>query len=282
MMSRKHPKAPKNQQSPAQPQPQGGKETTHRHVYVEPGVQIDIVHDLKEQYKTERRENQSAHKRQLFWTIIGAVILFAYTTAAFWQGWSNKKAADAAKSAATTAEDTLVVSNRPWIALQVSADGPLIFDSYGAASISLRFRLSNVGHSVAKYVGIWPQLRFGGVDLSEEDKFCGSVYGLNDVSDYGYLLFPGQAVEVTQPAAAAPKQVEEAIQGTLIKGKLIPYIFVCVDYRSALENSHHQTRLVRVLLSQNPITHSSTGAFEPHGAVYPIELVPQMHGDSAY
>jgi hypothetical protein len=62
------------------------EKSTSRHVYIEPGVQIDIVKDLKEQHKTERTENTAAHKKQLFWTKIASGLLFLTAIFAFWQG----------------------------------------------------------------------------------------------------------------------------------------------------------------------------------------------------
>jgi hypothetical protein len=55
------------------------KETTNRHVYIEPGVQIDIVQDLKNQHKTERDEDKASHKSQIFWTKVTAVLVLIYT-----------------------------------------------------------------------------------------------------------------------------------------------------------------------------------------------------------
>jgi len=171
-------------------------------------------------------------------------------------------------------------SQRPWISVDVSPVSPLMFNDQGA-SLMLKFHIKNVGHSVAKYVGIWPYMRFGGVDLGEEEKVCGKIYSPADTSDYGYLIFPDQDFEIPQPAVATKKQVEEAIKGP-IPGKVIPYIFVCVDYRDAFEPAHHQTRLVRILVYQDPVTKGVKGAFDPATSTAPIALVPQGHGDSAY
>jgi hypothetical protein len=74
-----HPKHGKHH-PPANPkQDSTQKESTNRHVYIEPGAQIDVVQDLKDQHQAERGEDAAAHTKQLFWTKIAAVIVLLYT-----------------------------------------------------------------------------------------------------------------------------------------------------------------------------------------------------------
>lgn len=54
------------------------KESTNRHVYIEPGVQIDFVQDFRKEYKTAQQENAAQNKKQLFWTKVSAVLIVAY------------------------------------------------------------------------------------------------------------------------------------------------------------------------------------------------------------
>lgn len=44
----------------------GEKESTKRHVYVEPGAKIDFVEDLRKQQKAQQDENTVQQKKQLF------------------------------------------------------------------------------------------------------------------------------------------------------------------------------------------------------------------------
>ena len=97
------------------------KENPDRHVYLESVVLVDVVEKLKEQHKSEREEDTGHQKWQLRWTIFAAGLVFLYTGAAFWQGSSSQKAADAAKEAANTARDALHVSERAYIDVSIPA-----------------------------------------------------------------------------------------------------------------------------------------------------------------
>ena len=58
---------------------EGQKENTNRHVYIEPGAQIDIVPELKKQHAAEREEDKATHNGQLLWTKVAAGLVFIYT-----------------------------------------------------------------------------------------------------------------------------------------------------------------------------------------------------------
>src|SRR2546421_63426 len=88
------------------------KETTKRHVYVEPGVQIDVVQDLKHQHETERAEDAAAHKKQLFWTRVAAVLVLIYTVVSGWQGFLTRNIASTAQDQAAAAQKQFISSQR--------------------------------------------------------------------------------------------------------------------------------------------------------------------------
>jgi hypothetical protein len=57
-------------------QAEGEEKSTNRHVYVEPGVQIDLVQDLKKTYQSSQTDSTTHGNKQLFWTKISAGLLF--------------------------------------------------------------------------------------------------------------------------------------------------------------------------------------------------------------
>jgi hypothetical protein len=59
-----------------------------------------------------------------------------------------RKSTNAATSAANTAANSLLVSERPWISVQISVEGPLTFNQDGAR-VLLRVVPTNAGHSPA-------------------------------------------------------------------------------------------------------------------------------------
>src|ERR1700682_747758 len=63
----------------------GDEKSTNRHVYVEPGVQIDFVKDLKDQHQTSQTEDRAQQKKQLFWTRVATALILLYTAFAGWQ-----------------------------------------------------------------------------------------------------------------------------------------------------------------------------------------------------
>ena len=103
-MSRKN--KHKNQPTPVANQSSRQKETANRHVYVEPGVQIDLVKDLRHEYESANTESTAHNRKQLGWTIVTACLVFIYTGIAAYQ--------------LKTARDTFNASNRPYIGIDAS------------------------------------------------------------------------------------------------------------------------------------------------------------------
>jgi len=66
----------KNNPPPGKKHAEGEEKSTNRHVYVEPGVQIDLVQDLKETYQSSQTDSTTQNNKQLFWTKISAGLLF--------------------------------------------------------------------------------------------------------------------------------------------------------------------------------------------------------------
>src|SRR5712675_1333255 len=93
------------------------EKSTNRHVYVEPGVEIDLVQDLKKKYESSQTESAAHNRRQLFWTKITTVLLFLTAGFAGWQGWSTRKASRAAETAANVAKDSMQIDQRAWLAV---------------------------------------------------------------------------------------------------------------------------------------------------------------------
>jgi|ERR1700733_3804934 len=83
------------------------KESNNRHVYVEPGVQIDLVKDLRKTYEASQAEGTNHNKKQLFWTKVSAGLLFVYAALNLWQGYSAKRTADSA-----------LIDQRPYVVIK--------------------------------------------------------------------------------------------------------------------------------------------------------------------
>jgi hypothetical protein len=99
----KHSNGSKADHAPGIKQGDGQKENTNRHVYIEPGAQIDIVPELKKQHATERQEDKTSQDRQLRWTKIAAGLVLLYTFISGFQAYYTRRA--------------LEIDQRPWIAV---------------------------------------------------------------------------------------------------------------------------------------------------------------------
>jgi len=108
MSHRKKSKHPNHDPKPAKEQGQSTKESTNRHVYIEPGVQIDLVQDLKNQYKTANKDTTTHNEQQLLWTKIAAGLVFLYTAFSGYQACLTRNIAD-------TAHKQLVSSERAYV-----------------------------------------------------------------------------------------------------------------------------------------------------------------------
>lgn len=133
-------KSPEHDQPSEHKHGQTEKESTNRHVYIEPGAQIDIVDSLKKQHKAERVEDKTQADKQLAWTIIGAGLVGLYTLVMFWQGCSSQKAAIAAKDAAVIANRALNLSTRAYIYTGVA------YPKFTDDAAMLYIPLTNEGH----------------------------------------------------------------------------------------------------------------------------------------
>jgi hypothetical protein len=139
---------PNNQPHPKPDKNGGKKETTNRHVYVEPGVQIDFVKDLREQHKTEHDEDTAHNKRQLFWTKVGAVLVLAYAILTFWQACSTRQASLAATDSARTAVKSMRTDQRAWVIMAPEVSPDLVPE----AALKLPIDVLNSGKTVARKV----------------------------------------------------------------------------------------------------------------------------------
>src|SRR5437868_10601215 len=69
------------------------EESTKRHVYVEPGVKIDLVEDLRKEYDASQRKSATHNEKQLFWTKVAAGLLTLTALFAFWQAYFANRTA---------------------------------------------------------------------------------------------------------------------------------------------------------------------------------------------
>jgi hypothetical protein len=129
---------PKNNPTPTKKHSEGGEPSTNRHVFVEPGVQIDLVPDLKKTYQSSQSDSTTHNKKQLLWTQISAGLILIYAALTFWQGCLTRDISQ-------TAIKQLSVSQRPLVGLDDSLDafsaGAIDFRPNGADRTDLLYQV---------------------------------------------------------------------------------------------------------------------------------------------
>jgi hypothetical protein len=109
-MSRQKPDGPKKNPRPDPHDSDPKEKSTNRHVYIEPGVQIDLVQDLRNDIKTAQTNGTADNRKQLFWTKVSAGLLLLYVGLTLWQAYSAQNSVNAIK-------DQFERDQRPYIAI---------------------------------------------------------------------------------------------------------------------------------------------------------------------
>jgi len=148
-MSPNKPKHPQNN-PPATPNEKCRyPESTNRHVYVEPGVQIDFVKGIVEKYESAQEDNTTHGGKVLFWTKISAGLLLIYVGLTLWQAISSHQSLMAIR-------DQFHQDQRPYISITkyeimdpISGHRkePQIFEVGKGIHVNVEFK--NVGKTVA-------------------------------------------------------------------------------------------------------------------------------------
>lgn len=173
---------------------------------------------------------------------------------------TSRVAANAAKSAADTAKDTLIVQNRPWLKVTHTIDTPLTFDvadpisHHLTAEIGFGTTLENVGQSPALILmyraelipyqaNTWPSkiaLEWQTLNCDPDRQRFGASHG---------IVFPHDHIPYEPVASHIPMELINSVAAlpSLVGGSgRVEFIFVgCITYRFSFEKSDavpHQTR----------------------------------------
>jgi hypothetical protein len=103
-----------------------------------------------------------------------------------------KISADAAMGSTEVAKTTFTMANRPWIAVDMEIASDLTYDSEGTPRVTIKFILTNIGHSPAANIQVDAVLLpiFG--NAAPFQKEIASRIGVRTpkVSDFGITIFP--------------------------------------------------------------------------------------------
>jgi hypothetical protein len=252
-------------------------------------AEIHLSPEETKRYQAERHESNRLQMRT-FWVNVAtliAVSAYAVVAALQWctmnatyseiqkQTAASTKSADVARSAADTAANQLVLTERPWVKIKQRIISPLTFNLGGRASgipvamIKIEDTIENVGATVAVNVLSWEDVIPVDLDHSirtaraRQREYCDAQRHPNPQGLSGYTLFPhdpsiGQSTVGPQMPNVAAATIRNE---SGLNGKVAFVLVGCVWYRSSFEpatNPTHQTRFMYWL--GKPL---DSGGFQP-------------------
>jgi hypothetical protein len=164
---------------------------------------------------------------------------------------ANRQAQSAATQA-NTAQQEFVMSERPWVSINLGDFGDLRFSSDGSPSITVRWTLKNTGHSPAGYTHIeWKivPIRFDEVFSAPspaQKKLCLPLRTHAKPDFDAFTLFPDSSTERQQSVSISAEDVRNQENGATNRdyNRATFFVLGCVDYRFEFETGHHQTGFV--------------------------------------
>jgi hypothetical protein len=145
---------------------------------------------------------------------------------------------------ATTALRQFEITDRPWLAVDVSIIGPLTFNEQGG-NITFRIVAENVGRSIALNATVHAKMIIPDFDgdlfrevLAEQLRVCKEAHS----RFMAYAVFPGRKSVSDWSFGLGPAELERGCIATSNFFHL--YIVGCVDYQFSGHDTHHQTRFI--------------------------------------
>lgn len=170
---------------------------------------------------------------------------------------ATQQASNAAKSTAEATARQLELTQRPWISIDTTIESPLTFTSDGAAQVSVKFVIRNVGSTPAKGLSVEPKLSIaaqGEQDpVIERSKVC-EENRMREAGSDGTLFPKGELTKSVTFLADAWDIVKESNR----TGSFSPVVIVCASYRSTFDDSARYTTGVIYYLRRIDPSHPGT------------------------
>jgi hypothetical protein len=231
-MSQKKPKHPQNNPAPKPKENSGKEESTKRHVYVESGVQIDLVESLREKYDTAQSDDASHNKKVLFWTKVSAVLLFIVIVIYYFQLRAMIDAVIATRQASEREQ-------RAWFSAKAIPEkiDPVHFFTYP-------LRIDNFGKTPGRKVDAVTWLEI--LPSSESPDLTGheTKYGAGFEHEVGEIV-PGDHIELQvdrrKPGMKGTPDIwptDDTEQADIISGKKYVVVYAKVTYWDVFKVQH--------------------------------------------
>jgi hypothetical protein len=184
-----------------------------------------------------------------------------------------KSSAEAAKRSADIAERALVASNRPWVKVEPTAIGDIVYNVNGA-NFPIQYTLSNIGHAPA--TNVWIDARIAAPAIGVDGSYDPRSELLKEIASlkarppvgFGVTLFPGEAISQTVTVSIGADELKRITQKVQF---IFPTIFGAADYRIGFDDKAHDTGFMfRVGRSDAPRDVSKAKNRSP-AAIFPDE-----------
>jgi hypothetical protein len=247
MSRRKKSKRKKHQQPPAEKNQirQHKMPDNQNHVHVDGGrIEADFPPKLKEDYSAGQAKQDRREYKKFVVEIITAILLFCYTTIAFWQGCSARDSADAAIKAANGAAESERLDKRAWISTQSMS---IKITDY-KTPIAAQAVIINSGKTFAFNARVDYSLLFSHDEknISEwairpsrpEPSTIASVGTIPPNLPRILFVFPSES-ELSQFSSHDTKQGRDLLLSSLKEKKMFIYLFGRISYEDIFHVSHY-------------------------------------------
>lgn len=246
----------------------------------------------------------------VFLTLLLAIASFTQALIYGLQIGPLRRSAEAAASAAQTAHNTLILSQRPWIKIKHHIKQPLTFNVAGnnqqVATMALEDTIENIGNTVALNVISWEDVIPKDSDLSattaraRQKQWCDAnkmFDSKNPEAPSGYALFPRDPFIQISHVGPAMKVVDKAVEsnkthlgrffpnlkpGDSVWGKVEFVVVGCVVYRSAFDPDGIRPYITEFRYDLGEVGPEG-GVMEfvaPYGVANKLQLIQFPYGDT--
>jgi len=223
----------------------------------------EVPPTLAEHYQPDRRKDSTPPWKKRS-EIAAIMIAFGLLVVNIFALLAAKKAADAAMKSADTTKQQLEMSERPWVTIAINFDesphshspgASLTFNSDGTASLNASVVVKNVGHSIAKFVYIRPQMyppifdRILTEPMDKQASWCDKVRIENPIDSQLPSLFPGEEDTENFTFGMSREDIAAAMKSDAFPKihAIVPVIYGCVNYKSDVSKDVHQTPFLYML-----------------------------------
>jgi hypothetical protein len=164
------------------------------------------------------------------------------------QASDMKRSINEAKRSADVAEKSLIASNRPWVKVDIAVGGPIFYNVNGG-NFTIRYILTNIGHSPASNVWVTAKViapEFGGGNNKPFDPRASLREEIAQLKSrpptpFGFPLFPGETVTQDITVSIGAEDLKRITKDFPL---IFPNIVGAADYRIGFDDRAHQTGFV--------------------------------------